>query len=129
MIGLNYELEQREASGNPVRVGLVGAGQMGTDVVATTKMMKGLRVVVTADLDIERAIAAYKIAQIEGEVFVAENAEQADAAVAAGKLVAVRDYRIVTDMKISTSCSKPPALPKSERVRHCVRPALVRTWR
>jgi predicted homoserine dehydrogenase-like protein len=99
MIGLNYELEQREASGNPVRVGLIGAGQMGTDVVATSKMMKGLRVVVTADLDLERAIAAYKIAQIDGEVTVAENVEQADAAVAAGKLVAVRDYHIVTSMK------------------------------
>jgi predicted homoserine dehydrogenase-like protein len=99
MIGLNYELEQREASGNPVRVGLVGAGQMGTDVVATTKMMKGLRVMVTADLDIERAIAAYKIAQIEGDVVVAESAEQADSAVAAGKRVAVRDYHIVTKMK------------------------------
>jgi predicted homoserine dehydrogenase-like protein len=99
MIGLNYELEEREVSGKPVRIGLIGAGQMGTDVVATTKMMKGIRVVVSADLDIERAIASYKIAQIEGDVVVADNAEQADAAVKSGKLVAVRDYRIVTDMK------------------------------
>jgi predicted homoserine dehydrogenase-like protein len=99
MIGLNYELEEREVSGKPVRIGLIGAGQMGTDVVATTKMMKGIRVVVSADIDIERAIASYKIAQIEGDVVIAENAEQADAAVEAGKLVAVRDYRIVTDMK------------------------------
>ena len=99
MIGLNQELEQREASGNPVRVGLIGAGQMGTDVVATTKMMKGLRVVVTADVDIDRAIEAYRIAQIDGNVVVAETTSQADAAVLAGNLVAVRDYRIVTDMK------------------------------
>ncbi|WP_322793934.1 NAD(P)H-dependent oxidoreductase [Bellilinea sp.] len=99
MIGLNYELEQREASGHPVRVGLIGAGQMGTDVVATTRMMKGIRVVVTADIDIERAISAYKIAQIDGEIVVAETTVQADEAVSAGKLVAVRDYRIVTDMK------------------------------
>jgi predicted homoserine dehydrogenase-like protein len=99
MIGLHKELEARELSGNPVRVGLIGAGQMGTDVVATTKMMKGLRVVVTADLDLERAIAAYKIAEIEGEVIIAESASEADEAVAAGKLVAVRDYRLVTDMK------------------------------
>ena len=99
MIGLNEELEQRQASGKPVRVGLVGAGQMGTDVVATTKMMKGIRIVVTADIDIERAMSAYTIAQIEGEVVVADSAAQADAAVEAGRLVAVRDYRIVTDMK------------------------------
>jgi len=99
MIGLNYELEEREASGKPVRIGLVGAGQMGTDVIATTKMMKGIRVVVSADIDIERAINSYKIARIDGDVIVAETAEQADEAVACGKLVATRDYRVVTDMK------------------------------
>ena len=99
MIGLNEELEQREAENRPVRVGLIGTGQMGTDVVATTKMMKGIPVVVAADIDIERAIASYKIALIDGEVVVAETSAQADEAVAAGKLVAVRDYRIVTDMK------------------------------
>jgi predicted homoserine dehydrogenase-like protein len=99
MIGLNYELEERAISGNPVRIGLIGTGQMGTDVVAETKMMKGIRVVATADIDVNRAIAAYQIAKIEEEVVVAETPEQADAAVEAGKLVAVRDYRIITDMK------------------------------
>ena len=99
MIGLNTELEQREASGKPVRIGLIGAGQMGTDVVATTAEMKGVRVVVTADLDIDRAREAYRIGQVEGEVVVAETAAEADAAIEAGKLVAVTDYRIVTDMR------------------------------
>ena len=41
MIGLHEELQQREASGRPVRVGLIGAGQMGTDVVATTQRHAG----------------------------------------------------------------------------------------
>ncbi len=98
MIGFNTELEQREASGAPVRIGLVGAGQMGTDVVATTSVMKGVRVVVAADIDIDRARDAYRIGQIEGEVVVAKTAAEADAAVEAGKRVAVGDYRIVTDM-------------------------------
>jgi predicted homoserine dehydrogenase-like protein len=99
MIGLNAELKQREAAGEPVRVGLVGAGQMGTDVVATTHEMDGVRVVVTADIDLERAREAYRIGRIEGEVVVAESAAEADAAVVAGKYVAARDYRIVTDMR------------------------------
>lgn len=99
MIGLNTELEKREAAGNPVRVGLVGAGQMGTDVVATTVEMQGLRVVVAADIDIDRARDAFRIAQVEGEVVVAETAVEADAAVEAGAYVAVADYRIVTDMR------------------------------
>ena len=99
MIGLNQELEQRQAEGKPVRIGMVGAGQMGTDVIAETKMMKGIEVVATADIDIERAIAGYQIGQVEGEVVVVETAEQANAAVRAGKRVAARDYRVITDMK------------------------------
>ncbi len=99
MIGLNQELAEREAQGKPVKIGLVGAGQMGTDVVATTKMMKGIKVVITADIDLERAIASYEIGQIEGEVVVANTPAEADAAIAAGKLVAANDYRVITDMK------------------------------
>jgi predicted homoserine dehydrogenase-like protein len=99
MIGLNEELEEREAAGAPVRVGLVGAGQMGTDIVATTKMMQGVRVVVTADIDIERARDAYRIGLSEGELVSASTAAEADAAVEAGSYVAVPDYRIVTDMR------------------------------
>jgi predicted homoserine dehydrogenase-like protein len=99
MIGLNRELEQRQAEGKPVRIGLVGAGQMGTDVIAETKMMKGIEVVASADIDIERAIAGYQIGMVNGEVVVAETPEQANAAVEAGKRVAARDYRIITDMK------------------------------
>jgi predicted homoserine dehydrogenase-like protein len=99
MIGLHEELQQREASGRPVRVGLIGAGQMGTDVVATTSVMQGVRIVVSADLDLERARDSYRIGQVEGEVVVADSAAEADAAVEAGKLVAVRDFRIVTNMR------------------------------
>jgi predicted homoserine dehydrogenase-like protein len=99
MIGLNEELEQRQATGRPVRIGMIGAGQMGTDVIAETSMMKGIEVSAVADIDVERAIAGYTIGQVKGEVVVAESAAQADAAVAAGKRVAARDYRIITDMK------------------------------
>jgi predicted homoserine dehydrogenase-like protein len=99
MIGLNEELKLREAQGNPVVVGLIGAGQMGTDIVAETAMMKGLDVRIIADVNLERAKEAFKIALMEGEVVVAETGEAADKALAAGKLVAVGDYRILTDVK------------------------------
>ena len=85
--------------GKPVRIGLIGAGQMGTDVIAETQMMQGIEVVATADIDIERAVAGYQIGQVDGEVVVADTPEQADAAVPAGKRVAVRDYRVITDMQ------------------------------
>jgi len=56
VIGLIHELAECQAQGKPVRVGLIGAGQMGTDVVATAKMMKDIQVVITADIDIERGL-------------------------------------------------------------------------
>ena len=99
MIGLNEELKLREEQGNPVIVGLIGAGQMGTDIVAETSMMKGLDVRIIADVNLERAKEAFKIARMEGEVVIAETAEAADKALAAGKLVAVNDYGILTDVK------------------------------
>ncbi len=99
MIGLNAELKEREAAGRPVRVGLVGAGQMGTDVVATTHEMQGVRVVATADLELGRARDAYRIGQVQGDVVEAATPAEADAAVDAGKYVAVSDYRVITAMR------------------------------
>ncbi len=99
MIGLNEELAAREASGRPVRIGMIGAGQMGVDVVAEVHMMKGIDVVVVADIDKARAREAYRVGMLEGEVVEADSAEEADTAVAAGKRVFTDDYRVVTDMK------------------------------
>ena len=35
----------RHAEGRPVRVGLIGAGQMGTDIIVQTALMSGIEVV------------------------------------------------------------------------------------
>ena len=99
MIGLNEDLKLREENGKPVRVGLIGAGQMGTDIVAEVSMMKGLDVVITADVDPERAIDAYKIGRTKGEVVTVETSTEADKAIENGKYTAARDYRVVTDCK------------------------------
>jgi predicted homoserine dehydrogenase-like protein len=99
MLGLNEELAARGAAGHRVRIGMIGAGQMGVDVVAQVKMMKGIDVVVIADIDKKRAREAYRIGMLEGPVVEAGSARRADAAVAAGKRVFADDYRIVTDMK------------------------------
>jgi len=98
MIGLHEELAARQAAGKPVRIGMIGAGQMGTDTVATVKMMKGIDVVAVADLRLERARDTYAIAGLEGEIVEATSAAEADLAVAAGRRVVAADYRVVTDM-------------------------------
>jgi len=101
MIGLNEELAAREVSGNPVKIGLVGAGQMGVDVVAQVKMMKGIDVVICADIDQERARNAYKVAQVQDEVVKAETPAEADAAVNSGKKVYTADWRQPVSLKLA----------------------------
>ncbi len=98
MIGLNADLMVREAEGRPVRIGLVGAGQMGTDVVAEAQMMRGIEVVITADIDLTRARSAYTIARVDAEVVEVTTAAEADEAVTAGRRVCTADYRVVAAM-------------------------------
>jgi predicted homoserine dehydrogenase-like protein len=68
MIGLNYELAAREAAGNAVQIGVIGAGQMGTDVVAQTTMMKGVKVVAVADIELQKARDAFQIGRVKGRL-------------------------------------------------------------
>ncbi|MFB3785550.1 MAG: NAD(P)H-dependent oxidoreductase [bacterium] len=99
MIGLHEELLLREQEKNPVKIGLIGAGQMGTDVCAQVSMMRGIDIVAAADIDIERARRAFVIARLEGEAVTVDTPEAADGAVRAGKRVAVADFRVITDMR------------------------------
>ncbi|WP_322792566.1 NAD(P)H-dependent oxidoreductase [Bellilinea sp.] len=99
MIGLYKDLEDLGASGKSVRIGLIGAGQMGTDVVAQTTMMKGVKVVISADIDINRAKESYRIGRVSDEVVEVFNPAEADAVVQSGKRAVTNDYRIVTDMQ------------------------------
>ena len=51
-------LAERERDGNPVRVGLIGAGKFGTMFLAQARCTPGLHVMAVADLDPARADAA-----------------------------------------------------------------------
>lgn len=62
MTDLIRQLEERERDGTPIRVGLVGAGQMGTAFAAQVGQMRGIRLVAACDLDPARAAAALEAA-------------------------------------------------------------------
>ena len=88
-MSLHYLLQQRAASGRPVRVGLIGAGKFGSMFLNQVPTMPGVEVAVIADLDPERARHACRTvgwdeARLARTQFVASGAEAcADPAVEA----------------------------------------------
>lgn len=97
MIGLNEELKVRKE--NPIKIGLVGCGQMGVDVIATTRNMTGVKICIVADINEERARTSYEIGRIEGDIVKVNSVAEAEGAVDDGKLAYAIDYQIIADMK------------------------------
>ncbi|WP_119066278.1 NAD(P)H-dependent oxidoreductase [Aggregatilinea lenta] len=98
MFGLSEDLKALETSERFIRTGLIGAGQMGTDIVSQVSLMPSQRVVLIADIDLDRAVNAYGIAGHNREcVAVAETLDDVNRARMQDKFVAVGDYRLVTD--------------------------------
>ena len=60
-MGLREKLEVLEREGSPIRVGLVGAGQMGRGFIAQVAGIPGMEVTAVADIDPERAINALQV--------------------------------------------------------------------
>ena len=61
-IGLARDLQERQASGKPVRIGLIGCGEMGTDIVTAVARMQGIEVGAVAERKIPVALKAAEIA-------------------------------------------------------------------
>jgi predicted homoserine dehydrogenase-like protein len=89
-------LDRRRREARPVRVGLIGAGQMGTDIIVQTSLMSGIEVVAAADAIPENVSAACKIAGGDARSpETVDDAAGADRAVARGRLAVGRSYRDV----------------------------------
>lgn len=105
-MGYTARLTEREQRlGRPVRVGLVGAGQMGTGFIAQIARQRGVDVVAVADVAIERAESALRKAGID-DVTRGDHAELV-ATIEAGGHVVLDDglalTRLPVDMVIEVS--------------------------
>lgn len=101
MTSLRQRLQSYEKERGPVRVGLVGSGQMGTGLMSQMEKMDGMQVVAVADILPGRAKAAYKEASvnIDQVVEIDEDLNKADQAVADGKRVATLSSDFLAKMK------------------------------
>ena len=99
-------LDAAERSGRRVRVGLIGAGQMGTDILVQVANMPGLEIVAACDIDPARVEAGVAMAGAASrKVETADALSDVNRIAAAGRMAATRlpvPYR-----KISLTHSRP----------------------
>ena len=62
LTGLAKDLAAREDSGKPIRIGVVGAGEMGTDLVTQVAHMQGIEIGVISSRNVDNAKKAVDIA-------------------------------------------------------------------
>ncbi|HET6413205.1 MAG TPA: hypothetical protein VFG53_14195 [Anaeromyxobacter sp.] len=93
---IDTKLEEREQAGRPVAVAIVGAGQMGTEIICQIGEMRGMEVLVVVDLTADRAAAAYGLAKKKVEVVRTDDPAEAERAVRAGRRVATTNHRVAT---------------------------------
>lgn len=96
---INRQLAELQKKGTYIRVGLIGAGQMGRGMISQIAAMKGMRVVATADIRTENAINAYlQAGYSEQEIKQTNQVEEAEKAVAANQVVVTADMNLVLAM-------------------------------
>ncbi|MCA3562978.1 MAG: homoserine dehydrogenase [Methylocystis sp.] len=86
---LEEALHERHRRGRPVRIGLVGCGQMGTDILVQTSLMRGIIVVACAATRPENVAAAVAMGDTAHRPRVVSGVTEARQAIRRGELAAL----------------------------------------
>jgi predicted homoserine dehydrogenase-like protein len=94
------KLEQRASGNNPVAVGIIGCGQMGSGLAHTLNNIKGMQVRAIADIRPELAIATLQEMKISKHDIVETNSiGVANNALKKGKFLVTSDALLMTDLE------------------------------
>ncbi len=89
---LTRKLAARESSQNPVKVGIVGCGQMGSGLAHAVGNVRGMQVAAVADIDPQRGIDTLgALGRSRDEMVVTDSDSAATDALRAGKAVVTAD--------------------------------------
>ena len=108
---IQQELLRLEAEGKPIRLGVSGAGWMGSGFVAQVAHVPGMQVCVLADRDVMAAKAAFEAIGVGPDDIVAADASgPAMDALRAGKRVVTQDYRLAAVLeRVDIVCDVTPS--------------------
>ena len=119
-----YEnLQQRQADDNPIRVGLVGCGQMGSGLAHVTTQMVGMDTIAISDIDGNRPLAALETMGIpKPEICVTNKLGEAEDAVRAGRYLVTEDALLLAKLDSLDSVVEATGLTEvgSKVAWHCI---------
>lgn len=99
MFGLNDQLELLDQKGTPIRLGFIGAGAMGMNLIGQTVMSPGMKPLVIIDLKMENCVHALTLSGIpENEIAECKTVEEAQKAINSGKYVCATDVSILYEV-------------------------------
>src|SRR5512139_172070 len=96
MNAINEKLEQREKEARPVKVGLIGAGQMGQEIIAMVGEMVGMEIAAVVDLTADRARKGYAFSKKQKPMVEPKSPAEAAKAVRDGQWIVSTNARLVT---------------------------------
>lgn len=98
LTGLAKDLAARAETGKPVRIGLVGAGEMGTDIVSRVAHMRGIEIGAISELNPQAAGRAVTIAYGDPDRAVAtDTTDGLNAAIEAGRIATTRNVHTLLE--------------------------------
>lgn len=96
MYEIDSKLKQRQKDGTPILAGLIGAGQMGTEIVTQIGLMDGMEIGVVVDLTEKGAFGGYDYMKKKPTVLTTNDLDKAEKALCSGKKIATSNYQIAT---------------------------------
>ena len=96
MYEIDRKLKELSQAGTPVRIALIGAGQMGKDIVSQISKMEGIICDIVVDIDFSIALEAYHLSGNYDNIVTTDSLEEAEAAINSGKKIASSSYIIAT---------------------------------
>ena len=98
LTGLAKDLALRAETGKPVRIGLVGAGEMGTDIVSRVAHMRGIEIGAISELNPQAAARSVTIAYGDPDRAMATDSTDAlDAAIESGRIATTQNVQTLLE--------------------------------
>lgn len=95
---IDTKLKELEKDNKSIKVGLIGAGQMGTEIICQVGDMLGMDISVVVDLDMDTAIQGYEVAGYQ-DIIKTNVLTDAEKFLKEGKHVATTNYQLATTLK------------------------------